>query len=245
MAVNYLQKLPRELRDQIHREIFESPDGTMVVYQRQGEERYTISNKAANMGEWNVKLSMLRTCKLFNDECKNMIWEYNNFDLDESWELMIDTENQSKIWSRVQRVQLRSNFSGFSIPASIDYFGINLGEEGKLNRIRLLLRYRLNHRDLLEYRDLEKIIEMSIRQKESQFLEGYDRYGEHLMSLREARDSYFNNCQRELVIQMGQPVSALKFDPSETLEEIREAFGATLKGSWKLPSPVLDSRAGP
>ena len=82
-----LTTLPREIRDQIYRWVFESPSSPPAVILHESRKMSTTRKRCYQIRcadtriQWTLSLAVLRTSKLFYAECRHLLWHYNALDL--------------------------------------------------------------------------------------------------------------------------------------------------------------------
>ncbi|KAE9368581.1 hypothetical protein N431DRAFT_444005 [Stipitochalara longipes BDJ] len=118
MASNF--DLPKELRLIIFHYVFTSPTGLIKIFRPSDRlKSYKVFTREENKCKYElVSLSILRTCKRFYGDCKDLLWKLNTLDLEESFLrqsasiecLGID----ARIWNNVRAVRLEIGFTGSS-----------------------------------------------------------------------------------------------------------------------------------
>jgi len=107
--------LPKELRLIIFEHLFTTPQGIISLRDSSPAEPRKIIVRRDDKPEY-VSLSILRTCKRFYGDCKDLLWKLNTFDLElvffQSSPHMDQLYLNTRIWNNFRSVQLEIEFSG-------------------------------------------------------------------------------------------------------------------------------------
>lgn len=169
MPVNFLESIPREIRDEIYTYVLACPSGSVRLFPwiysppnlRSNELQFDPSQNVITGNEGPIDLSLLRTCKQIRRECKDIIWEHNGLRLREPPNLF----NKFKRYTTfrkiryIKHIKIQLELLDWDelewISKSLKAFVI-LAQEGSLESIRLIAT-KDRRRRLVEFEHLANL----------------------------------------------------------------------------------------
>jgi hypothetical protein len=227
-VLSFPEVLPREIRDEIWREVFESETGhiRMKPFQRRnGKPTYLIYEDHWSYDKfvtWPlISLSALRTCRLMYFECRDIVWKYNTVQMGRmrlesglggqmtlhSWDLWpLDT----RVTDLVQKVQLsqRGSCGDIRAPRTLEAVLRHLGTWRSLQLVgmNVLDTSTGNYFHKLGNEGFDNLLELRQevvnRSGDPSFQEKSNVYSSYLRVLRKAgcKKGYLSHLRRRLSI---------------------------------------------
>jgi hypothetical protein len=257
--MSFLDILPREIRNDIFEYVFTSKNGTIQfvpinsdppIRHRIEAFSHLFNQRGQVIGRTRISLAILRTCKQIYDECKDLLWKYNDLLIDDAYPAF---DLPGFVKSRVQSVQLNVDLLNPAkrrgcLPLKEDF--IHLRTWPSLKRLELNCNCEVIHdREgaVMPTDDpLRRLVVTRLRGEPSQAPDAGANetvYHEYLSVLRAAggEGGYFCHLERGIYFETsfyssfknpsGVPerfFPAMEGDPMEMLAELACAFGGSL-----------------
>lgn len=226
MANNFA--LPKELRLMILRHVFTSPSGLINLF-RFPLDLDTKDNKykifTCDWGNHEViSLSILRTCKRFYGDCKDLLWKHNTLNLDPLF-LKISLSNHTYLYERISNnvhsIQLEIGLfdcaDNIAVAAGLESFLKFFGSWINLKSITLMVRD--------DWQEICKVMQDFVA-----ILHGGDRKGTPLARYLELFHSvgeeagYLGHLKRKIVFSVGPFAEVKDYFKQEELEELETSW---------------------
>lgn len=177
--------------------------------------------------QWTVSLAILRTCKLFYAECKDLLWHYNALDLSSDPSQVTRWNSKglydARVWQHLQK-QVQMAILEVDIPSSR---GPSAEVEDAMKELEdWAATGKLSHITL----NLKNFAAQAWRWKRVGWTDDLSwKVSDHFF--KAARDMYLNRCTRVLVVNLKVGEEGKREEYSQHLEVIKtmsQSFGGKL-----------------